>query len=118
MHPHSVHHSDLRFPEPALFSIHLGIRKYPYLVGYNGNPESVEAEELISKVPADATTAYCHLKFPAIREDTLSWEQPILDPYAGNMVDFYGPCDYNPVGTDEIRAQRRVLLRGNYEDGD
>jgi len=79
---------------------------------------SVEAEELISKVPADTTTAYCHLKFPTIREDTLSWEQPILDPHAGNMVDFYGPCDYNPVGTDEIRAQRRVLLRGNFEDGD
>jgi hypothetical protein len=78
---------------------------------------SAEAEELISVVPTDVT-AYCHLKFPTIREDTLSWEQPILDPHAGNMVDFYGPCDYNPVGTDEIRAQRRVLLRGNFEDGD
>ena len=34
---------------------------------------SVEAEEMISMVPAD-TTAYCHLKFPAMREDTLSWQ--------------------------------------------
>ena len=78
---------------------------------------SVEADELISVVPTDVT-AYCHLKFPAIREDTLSWEQPILDPQSGHIVDFYGPCDYNPLGPDEIRVQRRVLLRGHFDDGD
>jgi len=53
-----------------------------------------------------------------MREDTLSWQQPVLDPQAGNIVDFYGPCDYDPTGADEIRAQRRVLLRGDFEDGD
>ena len=78
---------------------------------------SVEAEEMASMVPTD-TTAYCHLKFPAIREDSLSWEQPILDSSTGNIVDFYGPCDYNPVGLDEIRVQRRVILRGDFDDGD
>jgi hypothetical protein len=75
------------------------------------------AEEMVSSVPTDIT-AYCHLKFPAMREDTLSWQQPVLDPLSGNIVDFYGPCDYDPTGVDEIRAQRRVLLRGNFEDGD
>ena len=79
---------------------------------------SAEAEELISIVPADTTAAYCHLKFPTMRQDSLLWEQPVLDSAAGNMVDFYGPCDYNPVGADEIRVQRRVILRGNFEDGD
>ncbi len=78
---------------------------------------SVEAEEMISMVPTDIT-AYCHLKFPAMREDTLSWQAPILDPQAGDIVDFYGPCDYNPVGLDEIRVQRRVQLRSNFDDGD
>lgn len=78
---------------------------------------SVEAEEMISMVPTD-TTAYCHLKFPAMREDTLSWQTPIFDPQAGDVVDFYGPCDYDPVGLDEIRVQRRVLLRSNFDDGD
>ena len=78
---------------------------------------SAEAEELISMVPTD-TTAYCHLKFPAMREDSLSWQQPILDPLTGNIVDFYGPCDHDPAGLDEIKAQRRVLRRGNFEDGD
>ena len=75
------------------------------------------ADEMISRVPTD-TTDYCHLKFPAMRADTLSWQQPVLDPLAGNIVDFYGPCDYDPTGSDEIRAQRRVLLRSNFDDGD
>ena len=78
---------------------------------------SVEAEELISIVPADTTT-YCHLKFPTMHQNSLSWEQPVLDSAAGNMVDFYGPCDYDPVGADEIRVQRRVILRSNFDDGD
>jgi len=78
---------------------------------------SAEAQEIISSVPAD-TTNYCHLKFPAMREDSLSWERPVLDSTTGSVVDFYGPCDYDPLGVDEIRVQRRVLLRGNFDDGD
>jgi hypothetical protein len=78
---------------------------------------SVEADEMISSVAAETTT-YCHLKFPAMREDTLSWQQPMLDAPTGNIIDFYGPCNYDPTGLDEIRAQRRVLLRGDFEDGD
>jgi hypothetical protein len=78
---------------------------------------SVKAEEMVSSVPTDITD-YCHLKFPAMREDSLSWERPVLDSASGNIIDFYGPCDYDPTGLDEVRAQRRVLLRGNFEDGD
>jgi hypothetical protein len=78
---------------------------------------SVEAEEMVSSVPTDITD-YCHLQFPAMREDSLSWERPVLDSTTGNIIDFYGPCDYDPTGVDEIRAQRRVLLHGNFEDGD
>ena len=78
---------------------------------------SLEAEEMISSVPTDMTE-YCHLKFPVMREHSLSWEHPVLDSVSGNTIDFYAPCDYNPLGVDEIRAQRRVLLRSNFEDGD
>jgi hypothetical protein len=42
----------------------------------------------------------------------------VLDSTAGSMVDFYGPCDYDPLGVDEIRVQRRVILRGHFDDGD
>jgi len=78
---------------------------------------AVEAQEMISTIPTDVT-AYCHLKFPVMREDTLSWQTPILDPLEGHVVDFYGPCDYDPVGLEEIRVQRRMIFRGDFDDGD
>ena len=64
------------------------------------------AEKFISKVPnADGT--YCHLKFPAISESTLFSDRPVLkDPSEGDIRDFYGPCDYDPLGKEEIRRQR------------
>jgi hypothetical protein len=42
----------------------------------------------------------------------------VLDETAGNVIDFYGPCDHDPTGTDEIKTQRRVLMRGFYGDGE
>ncbi|MGH7826177.1 MAG: hypothetical protein ACREQ7_13515 [Candidatus Binatia bacterium] len=78
---------------------------------------TVEGQELISKVPAD-TTSYCHMKFPPMREDTLSWSRPLLDENSGNVIDFYGSCDHDPTGVDEIRAQRRALLHDSFGDGE
>ena len=50
---------------------------------------------------------YCHLTFPAIREETLSGDRPVLkDPSSGDMIDFYGPCDTDPLGKDQVRKQR------------
>ena len=69
---------------------------------------AVEAEELVFKEAANAS-AYCHMKFPPMREDTLSWERPVLDQNAGNIIDFYGPCDYDPTGATERARQRRHL---------
>ena len=79
---------------------------------------TVEAEEMIStRVPTD-TTAYCHPRFPTMREDGLTMDQPIFDPLSGDLVDFYGPCGYDPVGFDEVRVDRRIILRVNFDDGD
>lgn len=80
-----------------------------------GVPSAGGQEEIV-RVPADSTT-YCHMKFPPIREDTLFSVDPLLNESAGNIVDFYGSCDHDPLGADEIKAQRRVLRRGIYEDG-
>ena len=69
------------------------------------------AEAFISKA-ATSVANYCHLKFPAIQEETLYWDRPVLrDPGDGRIIDFYGPCDYNPLGKDEIQRQRRNLAR-------
>ncbi len=55
---------------------------------------------------------YCHLRFPAIREDTLGSARPILkDPSSGDIIDFYGPCDYDPTGKEAVRAQKLAEQR-------
>jgi hypothetical protein len=64
------------------------------------------AEGIISKIP-DVSGSYCHLRFPAIREETLSWNRPVLkDPREGDIIDFYGPCDHDPLGNAEILRQK------------
>jgi hypothetical protein len=64
------------------------------------------ADGILSK---DQLTAgsYCHEKFPAIRQSTLGDDQPMLkDSSTGDVIDFYGPCGENPVGKDQVQAQR------------
>ena len=62
--------------------------------------------EVIRRVPVEGTN-YCRLWFPAIREDTLFSSQPRLkDPNEGDIIFLYGPCDYDPLGSEEIHRQR------------
>jgi hypothetical protein len=64
--------------------------------------------------------SYCHLKFPAIREETLAGNHPVLtDPSEGDIVDFYGPCNEDPLGKDQVLQQRieeQRSFENNYED--
>jgi hypothetical protein len=49
---------------------------------------------------------YCHMRFPAIRSSTLGENHPVLQsPGTSDMIDFYGPCDENPVGRDQVQSQ-------------
>lgn len=70
-----------------------------------------EAKGIISKVRLPGTN-YCHLRFPAIRRDTLYTSHPVLkDPGSGDIIDFYGSCDHDPLGKEQIRAQRENRSR-------
>lgn len=63
--------------------------------------------------------SYCHLTFPAIREETLFSGHPVLkDPSSGDIIDYYGSCDHDPLGQDEIASQRRQLQREESRDGE
>jgi len=77
-----------------------------FLAGAMGSTiATAGAEGVISK---DALTegSYCHLKFPAINEASLSTKHPFLkSPDFGDIIDFYGPCGHDPLGKDEINAQ-------------
>ena len=80
---------------------------------------AIAADGILSK---DSLTSdpYCHLKFPAIRESTLDDNQPMLkDSTTGDVIDFYGPCDENPVGTDQVQEQKleaQHRFQMEYED--
>jgi hypothetical protein len=51
--------------------------------------------------------SYCHMKFPAMSEDTLGTNHPVLtNPNDGDIIDFYGPCDENPLGKDQVQEQK------------
>ena len=82
-----------------------------FLAGAMGSSiAAVGAEGAISK---DVLTkgSYCHMKFPAIREETLDWDRAVLkDASSGDIIDFYGPCDHDPLGREEIESQRRARL--------
>ena len=69
------------------------------------------AEGIIYKAEA-ASGNYCHLKFPAIQEQTLYFGRPVLkDVSEGDIIDFYGPCDYDPLGQQEVMRQRAQIVR-------
>jgi hypothetical protein len=76
----------------------------------------VGSQELMLKVPAE-TTSYCHMKFPPISEESLFSGNPVLNESSGNSIDFYGSCEHDPLGLDEIRSQRQLLMRG-FADGE
>jgi hypothetical protein len=64
-------------------------------------------DAVISRVP-DPSGSFCHLRFPAIREDTLFSDQPMLkDASEGDILDAYGPCNFDPLGRESILRQRR-----------
>jgi hypothetical protein len=51
--------------------------------------------------------SYCHLQFPAITRQSLFTDHPVLKSAdSGDIIDFYGPCDENPLGPDQVASQR------------
>jgi hypothetical protein len=61
-------------------------------------------EEVIKVVTPES---YCHMQFPAITDDSLSSDRPILKSATdGDIIDYYGSCDETPLGTDQIWQQK------------
>jgi hypothetical protein len=63
---------------------------------------------LLKDEAGKAGASYCHMKFPAMDENTLAENGPQLKPSeSGDVIDFYGACDESPTGKDQVMAQRR-----------
>ena len=86
------------------------------LVGSLGASSAFAAAEGVISNATFTPGSYCHLTFPAIREDTLSWDRPVLkDASSGDIIDYYGSCDHDPLGKDEIASQRQQAAE-RYDD--
>ena len=48
--------------------------------------------------------SYCHQKLPAITEGSLAGDHPVVSQ--SDMIDFYGPCNQNPIGKEQVQDQR------------
>jgi len=78
---------------------------------------SARAEGVISK-EALSQGSYCHAKFETVREETLASSRPVLKD-VDDIVDFYGSCDHDPLGKEEIQAQKieaQHRFATDYED--
>jgi hypothetical protein len=74
-------------------------------IGTVGGLNNAIAQEGVLSEDEFAGTGYCHMKFPAIARHTLGNDQPELSS-KGDVIDFYGSCDTDPVGQDQIQAQK------------
>jgi hypothetical protein len=82
------------------------------LVGSLGTGNAMAAAPGVISNATLTPGSYCHLTFPAIDEDTLSSDRPVLkDASSGDIIDFYGSCDHDPLGQDEIASQRQDRSR-------
>jgi hypothetical protein len=62
---------------------------------------------VLSAVALNRDGSYCHMRFPAIVVSTLTSDKPRLKPATTNdIIDFYGPCNYDPLGKAEVLRQR------------
>jgi hypothetical protein len=61
--------------------------------------------------------SYCHMKFPALQENSLGTNHPTLkSATSGDVIDFYGPCNENPTGQDQVDAQKLDRQHSHYND--
>ena len=67
---------------------------------------------VLGAVALNKEGTYCHLRFPAIRPSTITTAKPTLKPASSDdIIDFYGACDYDPVGKEEVLRQKEMYER-------
>jgi len=64
---------------------------------------------VIAAMPLNKEATFCHLRFPAIVTRTLGTDAPRLRPAtSGDIIDYYGPCDHDPLGKEEVSSQKSL----------
>ena len=70
---------------------------------------SVNAESVILRTPLEVT-GYCHFQYLPNSQGSLA---------SGLVMDYYGSCEHDPLGPDEILSRSRARSRSTFDnDGD
>lgn len=64
---------------------------------------ALAADGVISKDEL-STDSYCHQKFTAMTESSVASDDPVLE--SGDVIDYYGRCNENPTGKDQVQQQK------------
>src|SRR5262249_26803256 len=67
--------------------------------GVLGTLNSAVADDDVILQQKLTPASYCHLKFTALKSETVPGEQP-------QVIDFYGPCNETRESQDQIQDQR------------
>ncbi len=64
------------------------------------------SKDVVASTALGPEGTYCHLKFPAIERSSFGSDNSVLKSAdTGDMIDYYGPCDHDPSGKEEINRQ-------------
>ncbi len=76
----------------------------------------VKADEsgIISK-QASGNGTYCHIKYMAFTAESL--RNGALEFEPSDVIDFYGPCSFDPKSQQEVQSQLGAARRGLHGDG-
>jgi len=64
---------------------------------------------VIAAMELGKDTNFCHLRFPAIKGSSFASGKLVLkSPDSGDIVDYYGACDHDPLGKEEAERQTQL----------
>ncbi len=72
-----------------------------------GQAKGDMTDGIVLKEVAVAGNNYCHIKYMAFTDSSLKSGDLEFDP--SDVVDFYGPCNFNPKSPDEVHKQLAIL---------
>lgn len=68
-------------------------------------------------IPLNKQGTYCHLRFPAIKGSSFGTDKPQLKPATTkDIIDYYGACDHDPLGKEEVQSQSEVWAERQLQD--
>ncbi len=92
----------------------VGIALLGATLGLSATPAGA-ADGILFKVTV--TDGYCHMQFRAMEED--SYHNPTFQSAdSTDIIDFYGPCDHDPLGSQEVWDQRSERFGDDDDSGD